>query len=241
MIAWTQLKLLSRFPLAPVLVRQGQELRKTAVRLPEAAGPRRGQSGQELTTKPMRVLILGDSAAAGVGVSQQEYALAGCLARELEQDRSYAWALWAKSGDTTAHTLVKLHLQPAEQFDYVIISLGVNDATSQCSLSTFLRRQRALYRRLRASFGVHRVLVTEVPPMQYFDALPQPLRWYMGQRARLLNQGLARLIAREPACELVQVNFPTERQYMAEDGFHPSAIGYRHWAQALAQRLRQLP
>lgn len=62
--------------LAPVLLWQGRNVRRSTLRLPEAAGVRYGQVGRG---PALRILLLGDSSAAGVGVSQQEQALAGQL------------------------------------------------------------------------------------------------------------------------------------------------------------------
>ena len=66
--------------LAPILLWQGHKVRQRTLRLPEASGARAGILGQGL---PLRLLLLGDSAAAGVGVSRQEEALAGQLAAQL--------------------------------------------------------------------------------------------------------------------------------------------------------------
>ena len=65
--------------LLPLLIWQGGRLRTTMPRLPEADGPRTG-----LTSGPapsLRLVILGDSSAAGVGVGRQDEALAGSWPR----------------------------------------------------------------------------------------------------------------------------------------------------------------
>ena len=55
--------------LAPVLIYQGKQVSKDTPRLPEAPGLRKGIHGNG--EKQIRLLILGDSAAAGVGVDEQ--------------------------------------------------------------------------------------------------------------------------------------------------------------------------
>ena len=87
--------------LAPVLVAQAVGTRRRAPLLPEAAGARAGRLGDG--GEVLRVLIAGDSSAAGVGVEQQEQALAGYLSRALHQraQRPVDWTLHAKSGLTT--------------------------------------------------------------------------------------------------------------------------------------------
>ena len=63
--------------LAPLLFAQGVYVRRVTPRLPEAPGERSGVSGGG---PALKLLILGDSAAAGVGASSQATALAGRLA-----------------------------------------------------------------------------------------------------------------------------------------------------------------
>ena len=65
---------------APLWLAQGVHVAITTERLPEAAGPRQGRIG----AGRLRLLILGDSSAAGVGVATQDLALAGRLAAALE-------------------------------------------------------------------------------------------------------------------------------------------------------------
>jgi lysophospholipase L1-like esterase len=67
--------------------------------------------------------------------------------------------------------------------------------------------------------------------------LPWLVRRLLGLRAALLDRDLQALAARLGArhCAL---DMPFAAQYLARDGYHPSALGYRLWAQALAQRLR---
>ena len=68
------------FSVGPLMYIQGMIVRKYAAELPEAIGPRAGTIGHG---KPLRVLVLGDSSAAGVGVNTQDEAIAGQLAAQL--------------------------------------------------------------------------------------------------------------------------------------------------------------
>ena len=85
--------------LAPVLLSQAKTVRRTLPRLPEADGARRGVAGCGAT---LRVLVTGDSAAAGVGATHQDEALAGQLVGCLSGDFQVHWQLLARSGRTTA-------------------------------------------------------------------------------------------------------------------------------------------
>ena len=71
--------------LSPLLLAQAVRVRKIALQLPEAAGPRTGITG---SGPALRVLIIGDSSAAGVGAPTQEVALAGRLANSLGKNHT---------------------------------------------------------------------------------------------------------------------------------------------------------
>lgn len=235
-----------KLALAPVLLVQGRRVKRETPRLPEAAGSRRGsiaaRKKESMPTKPLRVLICGDSAAAGVGVEKQQQALAGCLERELHNrfpQRDIHWTLWATNGDTSAVALIKLHLRQAQDFDLVITSLGVNDVTSGLADSRFFRQQQALVRVFRDKFSARQILLTGVPPMHQFPALPQPLRWYLGRQADRLNAQLQRVAQQDSQVEIVAVNFPLQADVIARDGFHPGPVGYQLWAKAIGDRVRE--
>ena len=89
--------------LAPLLVAQAMATRRRAPVLPEADGPRDGVSARG-ERAALRLLIAGDSSAAGVGVAHQDMALAGHLARTLRVRACAArshWVLRARTGLTT--------------------------------------------------------------------------------------------------------------------------------------------
>jgi len=102
----------------------------------------------------------------------------------------------------------------------------------------WIERQATLIELLKAKFGVAHVLLSSLPPMHVFPALPQPLRWYLGMRARQLNGMLRTIADAEDCCEFLQVDLPFEPDYMAADGFHPAAPAYSAWAAAAARAIR---
>ena len=93
---------LSTFALLPVIVIQGVKVRKNTPPLLEASGDRDGLIGQG---QALSLLILGDSAAAGVGVETQQDALSGAIISELKKEYLLHWKLHAKTGDTTKNMM----------------------------------------------------------------------------------------------------------------------------------------
>lgn len=221
--------------LGPLLLLQGLYVRRVTPRLPEPAGPRRGEAGQGA---PLRLLVTGDSAAAGVGAAHQDEALAGQLVAALAPHFRVRWALEAQTGRTTADALAHLQALPGEEFDVVVTSLGVNDVTGGVGVAPWLARQRSLVEVLRDKFQARQVFLTALPPMHEFPALPQPLRWYLGAQARRFNAQLGAWAPAQPGCRFVMPEFVPEEGAMASDGFHPGPAAYAQWARHLAGEIR---
>ncbi|MEN0106325.1 MAG: hypothetical protein AAGC84_07845, partial [Pseudomonas sp.] len=76
-------------------------------------------------------------------------------------------------------------------------------------------------------------------PMHAFTALPQPLRWYLGRRARQLNVALAQLVNGRMDCVLQASELPLHGEALAADGFHPGATSYALWAEGTANTMRE--
>ena len=74
---------LATLALLPVLIVQGTRVRKHTPCLAEPSGEREGEHGYG---KPLSILILGDSAAAGVGVETQADALSGSIVGQLQAE-----------------------------------------------------------------------------------------------------------------------------------------------------------
>lgn len=222
--------------LGPLLLVQGLYTRRVTPRLPEASGERQGQAGNGT---PLRLLIVGDSAAAGVGAATQDEALSGQLVAQLASDYQLNWTLWAQSGLDSRALLTLLEEQDAQPFDVALLSIGVNDVTSRIRLAPWLALQNSLLQLLRDKFGVQQIIVSPLPPMHLFPALPCPLRGYLGSRARRFNQHLATLVAQTAGGSLLELNLSPAAGHMARDGFHPGPAIYHQWAEHAARAIGQ--
>jgi lysophospholipase L1-like esterase len=228
-------KLFTQLVFAPIIITQGRYVKKVTPKLPEATGARSGCTGQGA---PIRLLIVGDSAAAGVGAEHQQQALSGYLVKSLAECYTVDWQLLAKSGHTTLASHKLIASQPQQKFDVIVTSLGVNDVTGTLPPAKWLVQQQALIELLRQQFSCQQILITQVPPMDQFPALPQPLRGYLGGRAKQFNRHLARWIDTQEDCQLININGELTGQHMATDGFHPGPVIYQHWAETLAEIIK---
>ena len=168
---------------APLLMLQGRHVRRVTPQLPEAQGDRVGVAGPSERSgygaRSVRLLITGDSSAAGVGVQRISDAMAGVFPEALAARLACRvhWRLVAGSGLTAAGVLSLLEQEPGldGQFDAAVIVVGVNDATGRHSRARWLADLEALRARLRILAPRATLHWSGLPPMHRFPALPNPL------------------------------------------------------------------
>jgi len=230
------LDLAVRILLFPVLVAQAAEVRRAALRLDDPSGRRHGVSGQG---PDLRLLIIGDSSAVGVGTSHQEEALLGHMRKRLSQTNTVYWSVDAKTGATTADTIARLQGHAPQKFDIVSISLGVNDITSRVSLFDWLQDFSALLRLIDLKFQADVICVSGIPPIQYFPLLPQPLRWVLGAQASRFDRALRELVSDCSVCRFIEMDFEPNVSQMSADGFHPGPKIYSEWGRKVYRAIRR--
>lgn len=227
---------LASLALMPLIVPQGLYVKLRAAQMPEAAGPRSGVSGQG---KDLRVLILGDSSAAGVGVTTQGQALAGQFVAGLSTHYRVTWHLQAQSGATTASAIGFLDEVPHGPWDVVLTALGVNDVKNGNRLGRYVTHTSTLYRRLVDDFDAALICASGMPPVRDFPLLPNPLRWAMQHRADLFEAAHKTIIAQNPACRFLAGPPRLAAQDMSADGFHPGPAIYAQWARLAVDLVTQ--
>ena len=184
---------------------------------------------------PLRVLWLGDSTAAGVGVVERADALATVVAAALE--RPVDLTVLAISGDTIGDVLAdQVPVAAAVDADVVFVSIGANDVTHLTTRDDFRERYLTLVSRLPPDADV---VLLGVPDMGAVPRLAQPLRAVAGLRGRELDE-VVREVAVESGATYVPIAAATGPTFRAEpdrmfatDEYHPSAVGYQLWAEAV--------
>ncbi len=187
---------------------------------------------------PLRLLVVGESTAVGVGATGPEAALAPRLAEVLhrEKGRSVRWQVVGENGIRAAGLAQKLGRQrELLAADIAVVLLGANDTSGLSSI-----------RRWRQDLGsvlsllverCERIFVAPVPPFHLFRLLPYPLRWLLGHRGLALCDA-RRALARPGRVIIMEGEFPRERRYLASDGYHPSDVAYETWASQIAEAIK---
>lgn len=223
-----------RLAASPLLIAQALRVRRAAQSLPEPDGPREGLCGKGPL---LRLGIIGDSSAAGVGASHQSLALSGQLSTALAARHRVEWHLDAVTGATTASTLARLAGARPRPLDAVVICLGVNDVTRLVPARVWVDRQARLIDRLTALHAPRRFYLAAMPPIERFPLLPEPLRWTLGRHARRLEARRLDWLAGRPAILHCPFEMTPAPEMVAPDGFHPSETLYALWAKQMASRI----
>lgn len=221
-------------PLYFIALPQGLWLKKNALRMPEAKGPRNMSFGDEQDTE-IKLLYLGESPAAGVGIEEIKDAVSAQVANKLAGTKKVEWQLLAQNGIRIKELLQKLQQTETDQPDISIITLGVNDCTGLTPSREWQKQVNGLIAELKKRGSKH-IFFTAVPPLHRFPLLPAPLSWVMGHRANILNDVL------QKACSQNEVKFigfsaTLEEEYISIDGYHPNEIGAELWADSISQQV----
>lgn len=222
------------YSLGPILYTQGLYLRTYTPEIPEPDGPREGTQGQG---EPLKILIAGDSSAAGVGAATQDIALSGQLLHNICQEREVTWRLIARNAWTTEDMLSHLETVEGGSFDVSVTSIGVNDALCGFSVKRHIRNHKRFVEVLRNKFNVKKCYISALPPMEDFPLLPQPLSWFLGRSARVYNKALREWTDSEENLVYVPIKFPLTPEMLATDMFHPGPPTYKLWGEMVGSQL----
>ena len=216
---------------------QGLRVRRGVEVLPEASGARTGRV--EGTGPEVRVVVIGESTAAGCGVATHDEGFAGALAGALSaaDGRAVAWEVCGASGATLQRIRDELVPQLRGVADVAVLLAGVNDVLTRRSPAQWADDLKSTLE-LVAAHAVTTV-VAGVPPFEAFPALPRTLARFLAQRARSFDAASAEVCAARLNTQWIRTEglVPLEPAFFARDGFHPSAAGYATWAEGIAHHL----
>ncbi|MGZ3140749.1 SGNH/GDSL hydrolase family protein [Lentzea chajnantorensis] len=181
---------------------------------------------------PLRLAVLGDSMAVGVGVTHPSQMpgvlLAGALAEEA--DRPVRLSTYAISGSTTRDLVPQVDAALPGEPQAALVIIGANDVTTRTPVRDSAALLGEQVRRLRAA-GCG-VVVGTCPDLGIVRPIPQPLR-AIGRRYSLRLAAAQTAQVRRaggvavPLGNLLAPEFTARHADMfSSDRFHPSAAGY---------------
>ncbi|HEV8568680.1 MAG TPA: SGNH/GDSL hydrolase family protein [Actinoplanes sp.] len=201
------------------------------------------------TAPVLRLVLLGDSAAIGVGVEWLSETVGGQLARMLAEGTPPAGErhVFLSSVGVAGSRSTDLATQVARALlgdrpDVAVVLIGQNDATALRGPEDAASYLGAAVRRLREA-GVQ-VVVGTCPDLGAIRSIAPPLRQVTGWLGRRMARAQARAVL-DAGGTVVDLGEETGAVFRADagtlchDGFHPSADGYRVWAHALYPAVAQ--
>lgn len=198
-----------------------------------------GSAAAEKEGKDLIYVALGDSLTAGVGTDGYEDSFPYLLAQDFSGGERrvvlHSLAYPGMKSEELLETLVPAAI--AAQPDIITLLIGVNDIHNWSSAEEFRQTYGEILRRLSTETDAE-VYAINLPFIGANEMMLPPYQSWFDYRTREFNQVIEELAAQygvhyldlyTPTVSL----FKTAGEHYAKDLFHPSAAGYKIWADLL--------
>lgn len=238
----TTLEIITSWLGLPIYAFQGIRIRKNTMRMaPPKQIPFVEVTGNA-NHKPLKLLFIGDSSAAGVGVKDFKDCVAGRTPYLVAEKTGRSVTCRTCGNNSATAGELRDFIVPnlaRDTYDYVIINIGTNDAKNFHTATRFKKEFGGLLYALNAKFPDAKVIWSGIIDVSKIPLLPSPLNKLMGIRASILRRKADELcferaaLAPKTKWRIIEENF-------SEDGFHASSKGYEEWAEELSAYIADL-
>jgi acyl-CoA thioesterase-1 len=183
--------------------------------------------------KGLRVLVLGNSIAAGSGVSPEQ----AFPARLQQKVDSLGWNVRIQnagvSGETTAGGIRRIGWLLNEKVDVLLLELGGNDGLRGLDLSTTEDNLKGIIDTTLATYPQARVLLAGM-------RIPPNLGSEYTEKFRQIYPTVAKQYEQATLIPFILDNVAGVDSLMQDDGIHPTAAGHRLVARNVWDKLRPM-
>lgn len=220
--------------LLPVAACYALGVRRRTPRIPPPHGCQRGRCGEGEAT--WRLLVMGDSSAAGVGADTTDETLGPQLAGIIHA-RTGETVRWRNAGANSAMAYdlrdrILPHIEERD-FTHIVLAVGTNDMKNYLTATRFKRGFGGLLYAIHARWPEAKVIWSPVIHMPDVPVLPRPLAWILKLRTQIINAMGYRMCRERMAVAATPLPVHSNEGF-AIDGFHANPAGYRYWAEHLA-------
>ena len=234
----------------PLLFIHGKRIRKSVPVLGEAKNPNgtvKGNGDRD------RILFIGESTMAGVGVSEHKQGFPGHFARKWSEvsGRSVNWDVVARSGYTVDRVVKKsMKHVPKEEVDLIVIGLGGNDGFGLTPTWRWIKGLDRLRNALSEKYPDVPIAFANMPPIRDFPAFTSLIKTVIGGQVDLLGESLERWVADQENVHFYsdkitltgwcrRYGYPEDPALFFSDGVHPSELTYQVWSESMASWLHE--
>jgi lysophospholipase L1-like esterase len=250
------IKVLIALPLLPIMYFQAKAIKARFPSLPEA----KGQEGTApaCEKKRLRILTIGESSIAGVGVETHEEGFTGTLAKELSKllKTTVDWKVYAKRGFTAKRVqedIVPKITETEKDVDLLVVGIGGNDTFQLNRPKRWKRDMQRLIYELQIKFKDVPIVFIDLPPVRELPAFTKTIKLILGHLREMLAEELDRLVLHYKNTYYYPHSI-TLRDWMERyqvpnngvaaffsDGVHPSKLAYQVWATDVARFMMAHP
>lgn len=213
------------YPVLPYLLYSAQKV-KSNFPTPDAL------SEELLISSPIpevsKLLILGESTAAGVGAKSTEETLANHFYRLFDQQHTIFNL--GKNGIRAKELWPYFHRKLEKEqgeISGILLFIGANDCFKLTSPSDFSLALQRLIEALKSKFNPDWFYLADIPPVQDFPAFPPVLKYYLKNQRKFLCQEMETLAASDPQIIFKKISLSLDSDFFCEDLVHPSGKGYQ--------------
>ncbi len=210
------------YPVLPFLIYQAYKVKK------QRPTPKAQSEFIKLGNGLQRLLILGESTAAGVGASSVESTLAGNIYRLFGEDCSVTnlGKNGIRAGQVLPFFSEKLKAEKT-QTDGIFLFLGANDCFQLTNPTEYHRSLVKLISSLESDFNPSWIYLADIPPVHLFPAFPAMLQSYLKSQREFLREKMKQIAHGNPKIIFDELDLNLPPEFFCEDLVHPSDIGYR--------------
>lgn len=186
-----------------------------------------------------KILILGESTAAGVGASLPEFSLAGHLYDRFGPE--YSFTNFGKNGLKVAEVFpnFETHLSKARSpIEGIFVFIGANDCFQITHPGKFRRHLDQLIAGLTLDFSPRWIYLADIPPVHLFPAFPRLLQTYLKRQRDFLQKEMIGLSSKNKGIVFDRLEGNFNPDFFSSDGVHPSDFGYQKIAEFAFDGLR---